>query len=335
MVLNIGIVQMYAAPLRVDENLSLAEAMIARAVKEGAQLVVLPEMFNVGFYLGRELMTVAEPLEGRTTDWIRSQATRHNIYITGSFYEHFEEHFYNTMFMVGSNGELQYYRKRNPTLTEATVWRRSEEPGPGIFDTPFGRIGGAICFDSFARETFEGFKQSAVDLVIIVALWGTVVPSACHPETMIFRTLMKRWTYLASEVVPSSYPAALGIPTVFVNQAGTTHFPVASPRFWPLPPMGRIAFDFQGSSHVRDASGQILAQAGKAATEFHRVVSLDLGRKGEKPPVMRSDIPPSYRDSSYYFVQPPWMAKMHQAWCHWGYQPEYEARRALHCGQNI
>ena len=183
--LNVGIVQMLATPLRVGENLALAERCIERAGGEGAQLVVLPEMFNVGFTFGEELMTVAEELDGRTIHWLKAQAARHGIYITGSLYERFEGYFYNTMFMVGSDGSLQYYRKRNPTCQETTVWRRSDVPGPGIFDTPFGRIGGVICFDSFARETFEGFKRSAVELVVIVALWGTIRPVARHPETLV------------------------------------------------------------------------------------------------------------------------------------------------------
>jgi predicted amidohydrolase len=223
--LNVGIVQMLAAPLRVGENLALAERCIERTVGEGAQLVVLPEMFNVGFHFGEDLMTVAEELDGRTIDWLKAQASRHGVYITGSLYERFEGYFYNTMFMVGNDGSLQYYRKRNPTCQETTVWRRSDVPGPGIFETPFGRIGGVICFDSFARETFEGFKRSAVELVVIVALWGTTRPVARHPETSLFHHLLKRWSHLASEVVPQQYATMLSVPAVFVNQAGTIRFP--------------------------------------------------------------------------------------------------------------
>ncbi len=75
------------------------------------------------------------------------------------------------MVMVGSDRSLQIYLKRNPTCQERLVWKGYEEPRPGIFfDTPFGRVGGVICFDSFARETFERFKQSGVDMVIIVVL---------------------------------------------------------------------------------------------------------------------------------------------------------------------
>ncbi len=326
--LNVGVVQMLAEPLRVGENLSLAERCIERAVGEGAQLVVLPEMFNVGFYFGEELMTVAEELDGRTVDWLKAQAARHGIYITGSLYERFEGYFYNTMFMVGSDGSLQYYRKRNPTCQETTVWRRSDEPGPGIFDTPFGRIGGVICFDSFSRETFEGFKRSGVELVVIVALWGTIRPVARHPESRLFHHLLNRWSYLASEVVPQQYATMLNVPAVFANQAGTFRSPFPSPRFWPLPSRQDITYEFWGSSNVRSASGELLARAGREETDFVRVVPLDVRQEEQRPEATRVNIPPQYLNPNYYFVQPPLQAKLFQEWCFRGFMGEYEARCA-------
>ena len=326
--LNVGVVQMLARPLEVGENLALAERCIERAAGEGARLVVLPEMFNVGFYFGEELMTVAEELDGRTVDWLKAQADRHGIYITGSLYERFEGYYYNTMFMVGSDGSLQYYRKRNPTCQERAVWKRSDEPGPGIFDTPFGRVGGVICFDSFSRETFEGFKRSKVELVVIVALWGTVRPALKHPETRLFHGLLKRWSHLASEVVPQQHSMLLNVPAVFANQAGTFHSPFPSPKFWPLPPRKDITYDFWGSSNVRNAAGEVLARAGRDETDFVGVVPLDVHQQDQRPEVSRVDIPPQYLNPNYYFVQPPLQAKLFQEWCSHGFVGEYEARCA-------
>lgn len=328
--LNVGVVQMLAAPLRVGENLALAERCIERAVGEGAQLVVLPEMFNVGFSFAEELMTVAEELDGRTVDWLKAQAARHGIYITGSLYERFEGYFYNTMFMVGSDGSLQYYRKRNPTCQETTVWRRSDVPGPGIFETPFGRIGGVICFDSFSRETFEGFRRSAVELVVIVALWGTTRPAARHPETWLFGNLLHRWSHLASEVVPRQYATELNVPTVFVNQAGTVRFPFPRPSFWPLPSRKDVAYDFWGASNVRNASGEVVARAGNTETDFVKVVPVEVCQADQRPEIARVDIPPQYLNANYYFVQPPLQAKLFQEWCFRGFVGEYEARCARH-----
>jgi predicted amidohydrolase len=314
----------------VDKNLSRLKDLIEKTVREGARLVVLPEMFNVGFYLGEDLMTVAETLNGKTVSWLKNQAARHNIYITGSIYERFEGHFYNTMVMVGSDGSLQHYRKRNPTLTEMIAWRRSSTPGPGIFETPFGRIGGVICFDSFARETFEGFQKNAVDLVIIIALWGTFRLVARHPETRMMRALFQRWSNLASEAVPLKYATELKVPAVFVNQGGKTHFHLQpAPRLWPLPPPRDLVYDYWGS-RVRDASGRLLIQAGDNETAYCTVVPLKIRSNKKSPQITKADIPPDYLSADYYFVQPPFLAKLFQRYCLWGYNKEYEARRLRH-----
>jgi predicted amidohydrolase len=61
---------MQATPFEVEENLSLAEGLIIPAGQDGAQLVVLPEMFNVGYYLGEEVMT------GRKLTWFQQPVFR-------------------------------------------------------------------------------------------------------------------------------------------------------------------------------------------------------------------------------------------------------------------
>lgn len=327
---RIGIIQMQSEPLKVKNNLSLAEHLIDRVVRDGAQLVVLPEIFNVGFYFGRDLMTVAETLDGKTVTWLKSLAASNNIYITTSIYERYQGHYYNTMVMVGSDGSLQYYRKRNPTWQEVAVWRRSDVPGPGLFDTPFGRVGGAICFDSFSREAFEGFRQSAVDLVVIVACFGTSQRTWWRPDLMLAYSVLRRWSALASGVVPHHYATRLKVPTVFVNQGGRTFTPSPSPRFWPFPPLSNVRYDFCGKSCIRDASGKIMTLAKETEQEYCAVVSVDVQPAGTHPEKVRVDVSPRYLDSDYYFVQPPLIAKTYQAWSFYGLQRLYETRRKQH-----
>lgn len=324
---NIGIIQMQSTPLKVQENLSVAGQLISQVAEENIQLIVLPEMFNTGFYFGEELMTVAETLNGKTINWLKTQAAKHNVYITTSVYERYEGHFYNTMVMIGSDGSVQQYRKRNPTWQEFAVWKHGDEPGPGIFDTPFGRIGGVICFDSFARETFEGFQQSEVDLIVIVACWGIPASVAWHPDVALSRLITRSWSPLASEIVPHQYATQLGVPVVFVNQGGITHTPSPSPRFWPFPALSNVGYHFHGKSSVRDASGTVLTQATGNETEFHAVASVDLPPRGLKPDVKRISLDQHYLHTDYYFVQPPFWAKVFQEWSWRGFQEEYKTRR--------
>jgi len=323
--LNLGIIQMQPVPLKWEENIATAEALLAKAVKEGAQLVVLPEMFNVGFYFGEKLMAVAETLEGRTVQWLRDQAARHECFITCSFYERHEGYFYNTMVMVGNDGTVQYYRKRNPTWQERLVWRRADDPGPGIFDTPHGRIGGVICFDSFSRETFLGFEQSRVALVIIIACWGQPKVTSFRPDLALGRSILKRWSYRAGEVVPHAYATKLNVPVAFVNNAGTTSSPASfpPPHYWPFE---EIVYEFYGRSNIRDASGEVILRAGETETSFYAVMPVEPAVRELLPEPKRKEVPLGYMSRNYYFVQPPFMAKLFQKWCYEGFAADYEER---------
>ncbi len=323
---NIGLIQMKATPLKVHENLLKAEHYITQAVKDGAELIVLPEMFNVGFSVDEELMKLGEPLDGHTVSWLKEQADKYNIYILTSIYEHFEGYFYNTMVMVGSDRTLQIYRKRNPTCQERIVWKRYDEPGPGIFETPFGRIGGAICFDSFSKETYEGFKQSGVELVIMVALWGTVLPIPKHPDTFFFNKILKRQSYLASEVIPHKYATELGVPAVFVNQCGKISFPLTHPRFYPMPDWRESEYDYEGNSNIYDASGKKLIDKDDVASkgEFYSVKPVEIKQAKERPIITRVNIPPRYMKKDYYFVEPPFIFKLYQKLCFTGFEKKYE-----------
>lgn len=323
--LNIGVIQMQSVPLKVERNLNQAGRMIDRVVRDGAQLVVLPEMFNVGFFFGEELFKYAEPIDGRTVEWLVSQVRQYHIYIVAGFYEHYKEDYYNTMVMIGPEGDVQHYRKRNPTWGEVAVWKRSEDPGPGIFETSIGRVGGVICFDSLTRETFEGFRLSEVDMVIIIACWGYARRFSLRPDFIMGNAVLKSWSQLASETVPYEYAVRLGVPVVFVNQGGMTITPASSPS--PLPPIGDVDFQFQGNSHILDATGKLLAGAEKSQAEFLAVAPVELKPRLDRIPQSRVDIPANYLKKEYYFVQPPLIARLMQAWYVKALKNEYLRRK--------
>lgn len=330
---KIGLIQMEAKPLDLQGNLSKSAYYIEKSVDEGAQIIVLPEMFNVGLSVEEELMTLGEPLDGPTINWLKNQAAEHQVYILTSFYERFEGYFYNTMVMIGSDKTIQYYRKRNPTVQERLVWKRSDAPGPGVFETPFGRIGGAICFDSFSRETYEGFKQSGVGLVIMIALWGTFRPAPKYPDTYFFRNILNRQSHLASNVVPKKYAEKLGIPTVFANQCGKIKITMTHPRLYPMPDWKDAEYVYEANSNIFDASGNKLIKMDHedSKKEFYCVQSVDLKNAGTMPEITKVDIPPTHLRKDYYFVNPPFMFKFYQKLCFTGFEKEYEKR----CARNV
>lgn len=320
---GIGVIQMAAEPLKVQENLKKAANYISRTAENGAKIVVLPEMFSVGFSTNEKLMNLAEALDGYTVTWLKKQAERHGVYIITSVYEKFEDRFYNTMVMVGGDGSLQFYRKRNPTCQERLVWKRFEKPGPGVFETPFGRVGGAICFDSFSKETFEGFRRSNVDIIIIVALWGTIIPMLKHPDSFFFNKLLRYQSYLASEIVPKKYAEELKIPAVYVNQCGKVNLPVAHPRLYPSPNWANSKYQFVGNSNVFDKTGNKLLKGFDSYRDFSTVAHVDMPGAKKRSAPSKIDMPPEYMSKKYYFVEPPYMFRLYQKLCFTGFKNEY------------
>jgi predicted amidohydrolase len=323
---------MSAEPLNIHANLAKAEHYISQAAKAGAEIAVLPEMFNVGFSTSENLMNLGENLDGYTVTWLKDQAEKNNIYIITSIYEKYESNFYNTMVMVGNDSSIQFYRKRNPTCQERLVWKRFEKPGPGIFETPFGRVGGAICFDSFSKETFEGFSRSEVDIIIIVALWGTILPMLKYPDSIYFNRLLKYQSYLASEVVPYKYAIELNVPAVFVNQSGTINLPITHPRFYPSSSWPNSKYEFVGNSNIHDKTGNKLINNVEVKSEFCCVAAVEINQAKKRPQLLLIDTPPNYIDKDYYFVVPPYMFRFYQKMCFTGFEQEYEKMRCKYTG---
>lgn len=327
---KIGLIQMEATPLKVDDNLSKADYYIKKTAVDGAELVVLPEMFNVGLSIEKELMALGEPLDGHTVTWLKERAEKYHVFILTSIYERFKGYFYNTMVMIGYDGTVQWYRKRNPTVQERLVWKRSDTPGPGIFETPFGRIGGAICFDSFSRETFEGFKQSDVGLIIMIALWGTFIPVPKYPDSYLFKRILNSQSYLASEIVPKKYAEQLGVPAVFANQCGKINITMTHPGLYPMPDWKNVDYVYEANSNIFDASGKKLIKKHESNSkkEFCAVESVHVKKPEKRPAVTKVDVPPKHLSKDYYFVNPPFMFRLYQRLCFTGFEKEYEKRCA-------
>lgn len=157
--------QMWCGPER-DENLDRAAGLVDRAASEGADLVVLPELFAV---LGRDdaMRAAAEALEGPTLAWASALAARHGIdLVAGSFVEADGDRLFNTSCLVGADGSLvAAYRKVHlfdvGVPGAATRESSTFSPGPGPVVAPAGPpleptiIGLTVCYDLRFPELFR------------------------------------------------------------------------------------------------------------------------------------------------------------------------------------
>jgi len=92
-----------ASLTRLDELLRRGE--------EGADVYVLPEMFNTGFTVNAE--AVAEPTEGITLAWMKEKAVLFSAAFCGSIAVKEEGRFFNRMLFVRPDGSWSYYDKRH------------------------------------------------------------------------------------------------------------------------------------------------------------------------------------------------------------------------------
>jgi predicted amidohydrolase len=157
-------VQMRASPQDVTGNLAKATRFLAEAGQGGAKLVLLPELFNVGYFIGPELFELWEQDDGRTVTWMREQASRHSMLVAGSIAEQRGTRLFNTLFVAEPDGQLHRYSKRNPYKTELAAFDHGDDAS--IINTSLGRIGCAICSDLNWGQSLLRPLAGNVDLVL-------------------------------------------------------------------------------------------------------------------------------------------------------------------------
>jgi deaminated glutathione amidase len=148
-----------------SRNLEIAERLVRRAAAEGAELVVLPEKFNV---IGspEQLLEGAEPLEGPTLHWAGALAAELGTWlVAGSIVERVEgddERLRNTSVLFDPDGTMRaVYRKIHMFDVDVggVSYRESdvEAPGEEIVVAEAGplKLGLAVCYDLRFPELFR------------------------------------------------------------------------------------------------------------------------------------------------------------------------------------
>lgn len=254
--LKVAAVQMNALPYEVEKNLRKAEELVEQAVLRGAQVVVLPELFNTGYCYDDRNFEAAEDLSGRTARWFRNTAKRLNLYLAGGMIERAGKEYYDTLILACPQGRMVSYRKRWLALQEKCYFTRGD--APLLVDTPLGRIGIGICADMFDQKVWERFRNKA-NLLIISSAW----PDLTKGGFLFSRSAMNAEISRMPQVLPKRLAEALGIPVAYSNLCGSFHSRL--PMFYPY----RVFSRFVGNSAIYEGGG---AEIGKLQDEEGMVV---------------------------------------------------------------
>ncbi|HEY4485145.1 MAG TPA: carbon-nitrogen hydrolase family protein, partial [Nitrospiria bacterium] len=241
--LTVAAVQMQSQPYRVDENLEKAEGYLRQASAKGAQVVVLPELFNTGYCYSARNFEAAEAISGRTARWFRSMGKRFELFVAGAMIEKDRGRYYDTMVLGTPEGRIVSYRKRRLAMQEKCYFTPGDYPL--IIYTELGRIGTGICADMLDRGVWERYRDK-VDLLIVSSAWADFttgrIPFARTP-------LNRRITEMTREL-PRRLAASLGAPVVYANLCGP--FNSTLPLLYPYD----VGAEFAGNSSIHDAEGR-------------------------------------------------------------------------------
>ena len=191
----------------VASNTRQLTRLVREAAHNGAKIVVVPELCTTGYlsqdgktnwhlpgrpidpeYAGRSPVSVAQHVPGKTTRHFCQLARQLGIYLTIPLIEMDDTNgtvrYFNTVCLAGPQGEIvAHYRKLEPWPHTEKSWATPGDRGLQTFDTEYGRVGLAVCFD--IHHIVKKYRSRH--------LWALLYPTAWadddYPAEWFYHTL--------------------------------------------------------------------------------------------------------------------------------------------------
>ena len=166
-----------------EETMNKVERMIREAAASGADFAVLPEMFSCP-YSRKYFRSFAAAGHESTVAILSALAKELGIYIVGgSVPESADGKLYNTCFIFDREGrQIARHRKVHLFDNDSLNVHESHTFSPGseitVFDTEFGKMGCAVCFDVRFPELFRAMAMRGAKLIFLPAQFNTMTGPA-------------------------------------------------------------------------------------------------------------------------------------------------------------
>lgn len=203
---KIAVVQMASGP-NVQANLMEVGRLIAEAAEQGAGMVVLPENFAIMGLTDQDSVAIAEDEgEGVIQNYVRKLCIKHKIWIvagTVPVKSDDPERPYASALVFDDQGEhVARYDKihlfdvelaDNESYSESQTIKHGD--GTLVFDSPFGRIGIAICYDLRFPEQFRVLVDQGAEIFIVPAAFADTTGKA-HWEVLLRARAIENLSYV-------------------------------------------------------------------------------------------------------------------------------------------
>ena len=247
---TVAAIQMQMAA-EVSENIRKAEKLVREAVGQGAQVILLPELFERPYFCQQrqyEFYDYATALEENpAVRHFQSIARDLEIVMPISFYEKDGTRLFNSIAMLDADGNvLGVYRKTH--IPDDHYYQEKFYFTPGgtgfkVWATRYGRIGVGICWDQWFPETARAMAIMGADLLLY--------PTAIGGEPILDTDSMPHWRRTMQ-----GHAAANFVPVIAANRYGVE-------TVEPCDENGgqKSSLKFYGSSFITDVTGEIAVQA--------------------------------------------------------------------------
>jgi len=206
---KIAAIQM-ASGTNVSANLIEASKQITSAAQAGAKLIVLPENFSIMGFTDADQVKVAEDDgAGPIQDFLSEQAKKNKVWLVSGtipIKSALENKVYAACLVYNENGErVSRYNKIHLfdvhlDITDET-YNESETLEAGnqvvVVDTPFGKIGIAICYDLRFPELFRQLVMQGAEIIVLPSAF-TAITGKAHWEVLLRARAIENLCYVVA-----------------------------------------------------------------------------------------------------------------------------------------
>lgn len=254
---KVAAVQMRCAPT-VEENLQHAEALVREAAANGAQIILLPELWERPYFCQQrryDFYQYALPTEENPAVQMGKRLAKElNIVLPISFFERDVNELYNSIACIDADGEiLGVYRKTHipdDHFYQEKFYFKPGNSGFTVFNTKYGRVGIGICWDQWFPETARCLALNGAELLFY--------PTAIGSEPILDCDSMPHWRR-----VMQGHSAANLMPVVAANRIGLETVEPCKGNAGQ-----QSSLLFYGSSFMTDGTGELVQDASRDQEEI-------------------------------------------------------------------
>ncbi len=258
--LTLAALQLPLADADEAVNIAAVSELVEQAAARGAELIVPPELFSGAYFCCEEdeaNFALARPtLDHPSVIAMRKLAAKLKVAIPASFFERDGHHYYNTVAMIGPDGDVMgTYRKSHipdgPGYEEKFYFRPGND-GFKVWDVFGARIGVGICWDQWYPEAARAMALMGAEVLV----YPTAIGSEPYDAELDTSTMWQR--------AMQGHSVSNCMPVLASNRIGVEG-------------SGEAAQTFYGHSFITNEWGDKIAEFG-AEDEGILVAGLDLGK---------------------------------------------------------